>query len=188
MKLLKDILYKVKLTGVIGSTNASVTAIALDSRKVERNSLFIAIKGTASDGHDFIAKAIETGAKAIVCQKMPDDIISGVTYIQVEDSAKSLGLIASNFYQNPSTKLKLIGVTGTNGKTTTTSLLYDLFTKLGYKVGLVSTILYKIGEKEIKSTHTTPDAIRLNELFSQMVEQRLRVRYPGSDQLAKEKR
>lgn len=171
MKLLKDILYKVKLTGVIGSTNASVTAIALDSRKVERNSLFIAIKGTASDGHDFIAKAIETGAKAIVCQKMPDDIISGVTYIQVEDSAKSLGLIASNFYQNPSTKLKLIGVTGTNGKTTTTSLLYNLFTKLGYKVGLVSTILYKIGEKEIKSTHTTPDAIRLNELFSQMVEE-----------------
>ena len=171
MKLLKDILYKVRLTGVIGSTNSSVGAIAFDSRKVERNSLFIAIKGTVSDGYEYISKAIESGAKAIVCEKMPDDIVSGVTYIQVEDPAKSLGQIASNFYENPSAKLKLIGVTGTNGKTTTTSLLYDLFTKLGYKVGLVSTVVYKIGTKEIKSTHTTPNAIRLNELFVQMIEE-----------------
>ncbi|MGB1039477.1 MAG: UDP-N-acetylmuramoyl-L-alanyl-D-glutamate--2,6-diaminopimelate ligase [Flavobacteriales bacterium] len=171
MKLLKDILYKVRLTGVIGSTNSSVSSIAFDSRKVERNSLFIAIKGTASDGHDFIAKAIETGAKAIVCEKMPDDIHSGVTYIEVENSGDSLGLIASNFYDNPSANLKLIGVTGTNGKTTTTSLLFDLFTKLGYKVGLISTVIYRIGDQEIKATHTTPDAIKLNELFSQMIEE-----------------
>ena len=171
MKLLKDILYKVRLTGVIGSTNSSVSSIAFDSRKVERNSLFIAIKGTASDGHDFIAKAIETGAKAIVCEKMPDDIHSGVTYIEVENSGDSLGLIASNFYDNPSAKLKLIGVTGTNGKTTTTSLLFDLFTKLGYKVGLISTVIYRIGDQEIKATHTTPDAIKLNELFSHMIEE-----------------
>lgn len=170
MKLLKDILYKVRLTGVIGSTNSSVSGIAFDSREVKRNSLFVAIRGTVSDGHNFISGAIEKGAKAIVCERMPDDIVSGVTYIQVENSAKSLGLIASNFYENPSKKLKLVGVTGTNGKTTTTSLLFDLFTKLGYQVGLISTVVYRIGQKEINSTHTTPDAIKLNELFYQMVE------------------
>ena len=112
------------------------------------------------------------GAKAIVCEKMPDNIISGVTYIEVENSGESLGQIASNFYENPSNKLKLVGVTGTNGKTTTTSLLFELFTNLGYKVGLISTVVYRIGEKEIKATHTTPDAIRLNELFAQMVEEK----------------
>ncbi|MGK0435957.1 MAG: UDP-N-acetylmuramoyl-L-alanyl-D-glutamate--2,6-diaminopimelate ligase [Flavobacteriales bacterium] len=172
MKLLKDILYKVRLTGVIGSTNSSISSIAFDSRKVERNGLFIAVKGGVSDGHQFIDKAIEMGAKAIVCEKMPDNIISGVTYIEVENSGESLGQIASNFYENPSNKLKLVGVTGTNGKTTTTSLLFELFTNLGYKVGLISTVVYRIGEKEIKATHTTPDAIRLNELFAQMVEEK----------------
>ena len=171
MKLLKDILYKVRLTGVIGSTNSSVSSIAFDSRKVERNGLFIAVKGGISDGHQFIDKALEMGAKAIVCEKMPDNIISGVTYIEVENSGESLGQIASNFYGNPSKKLKLVGVTGTNGKTTTTSLLFELFTNLGYKVGLISTVIYRIGEKEIKATHTTPNAIRLNELFTQMVEE-----------------
>ena len=172
MKLLKDILYKVRLTGVIGSTNSSVSSIAFDSRKVERNGLFIAVKGGISDGHQFIDKALEMGAKAIVCEKMPDNIISGVTYIEVENSGESLGQIASNFYENPSNKLKLVGVTGTNGKTTTTSLLFELFTNLGYKVGLISTVIYRIGEKEIKATHTTPDAIRLNKLFAQMVEEK----------------
>jgi|TARA_B110000908_G_scaffold60752_1_gene73804 UDP-N-acetylmuramoyl-L-alanyl-D-glutamate--2,6-diaminopimelate ligase len=172
MKLLKDILYKVRLTGVIGSTNSSISSIAFDSRKVERNGLFIAVKGGVSDGHQFIDKALEMGAKAIVCEKMPDNIISGVTYIEVENSGESLGQIASNFYENPSNKLKLVGVTGTNGKTTTTSLLFELFTNLGYKVGLISTVVYRIGEKEIKATHTTPDAIRLNELFAQMVEEK----------------
>ena len=171
MKLLKDILYKVRLTGVIGSTNSSVSSIAFDSRKVERNGLFIAIKGGVSDGHDYIETALQNGAKAIVCDKMPDNILSGITYIQVENSGESLGHIASNFYENPSNKLKLVGVTGTNGKTTTTSLLFELFTNLGYKVGLISTILYRIGKKEIKATHTTPDAIKLNELFAQMVEE-----------------
>ena len=172
MKLLKDILYKVRLTGVIGSTNSSISSIAFDSRKVERNGLFIAVKGGVSDGHQFIDKALELGAKAIVCEKMPDNIISGVTYIEVENSGESLGQIASNFYENPSNKLKLVGVTGTNGKTTTTSLLFELFTNLGYKVGLISTVVYRIGEKEIKATHTTPDAIRLNKLFAQMVEEK----------------
>ncbi|MDB4089594.1 UDP-N-acetylmuramoyl-L-alanyl-D-glutamate--2,6-diaminopimelate ligase, partial [Flavobacteriales bacterium] len=171
MKFLKDILYKVRLTGVIGSTNSSVSSIAFDSRKVERNGLFIAVKGGVFDGHEFIEKAIELGAKAIVCEKMPNNIISGVTYIEVENSAESLGQIASNFYENPSSKLKLVGVTGTNGKTTTTSLLFELFTNLGFKVGLISTVIYRIGEKEIKATHTTPDAIKLNELFAQMVEE-----------------
>ena len=171
MELLKDILYKVRLTGVIGSTNSSISSIAFDSRKVERNGLFIAVKGGVSDGHQFIDKALELGAKAIVCEKMPDNIISGVTYIEVENSGESLGQIASNFYGNPSKKLKLVGVTGTNGKTTTTSLLFELFTNLGYKVGLISTVIYRIGEKEIKATHTTPNAIRLNELFTQMVEE-----------------
>ena len=171
MKFLKDILYKVRLTGVIGSTNSSVSSIAFDSRKVERNGLFIAVKGGVFDGHEFIEKAIELGAKAIVCEKMPNNIISGVTYIEVENPAESLGQIASNFYENPSSKLKLVGVTGTNGKTTTTSLLFELFTNLGFKVGLISTVIYRIGEKEIKATHTTPDAIKLNELFAQMVEE-----------------
>ncbi len=171
MKLLKDILYKVRLIGVIGSTNSSVSSVAFDSREVERNGLFVAIKGTASDGHEFIDSAIEKGVKAIVCEELPENIVSGVTYIQVENSHQALGIIASNFYDNPSAKLKLVGVTGTNGKTTTTSLLFDLFQKLGYKVGLISTVVYRIGEKEIKSTHTTPNAIRLNELFAQMVEE-----------------
>lgn len=171
MKLLKDILYKVRLVGVIGSTNSSVSSIAFDSRSIERNGLFVATRGTSVDGHQFIEVAIESGAKAIVCETMPENIISGVTYIQVENSNQALGLIASNFFGNPSSKLKLIGVTGTNGKTTTTSLLFDLFQKLGYKVGLISTVVYRIGEKEIKSTHTTPNAIRLNELFAQMVEE-----------------
>jgi len=171
MKLLKDILYKVRLVGVIGSTNSSVSSIAFDSRSIERNGLFVATRGNSVDGHQFIDVAIESGAKAIVCETMPEKIISGVTYIQVENSNHALGLIASNFFGNPSSKLKLIGVTGTNGKTTTTSLLFDLFQKLGYKVGLISTVVYKIGEKEIKSTHTTPNAIRLNELFAQMLKE-----------------
>jgi len=171
MKLLKDILYKVSMDGVIGSTSTSVNSIAFDSRKVERNGLFIAIKGEISDGHDFIEMAIEKGANSIICEKMPDNIHSGVTYVQVNNSHEALGQIASNFYDNPSRKLKLIGITGTNGKTTTASLLFQLFTDLGYQVGLISTILNRIGKREIKATHTTPNAIELNQLFAQMIEE-----------------
>lgn len=171
MKLLKDILYKVSMDGVIGSTSTSVNSIAFDSRKVERNGLFIAIKGEISDGHDFIEMAIEKGANSIIYEKMPDNIHSGVTYVQVNNSHEALGQIASNFYDNPSRKLKLIGITGTNGKTTTASLLFQLFTDLGYQVGLISTILNRIGKREIKATHTTPNAIELNQLFAQMIEE-----------------
>ena len=171
MKLLKDILYKVRIDGVIGSTSTSINSITFDSRQVERNSLFIAIKGEISDGHDYIQTAIEKGANTIICEIMPENIQSGITYIQVINSHESLGQIASNFYENPSKDLKLIGITGTNGKTTTATLLFQLFTDLGYKVGLISTILNRIGTREIKATHTTPNAIKLNELFAQMVEE-----------------
>jgi UDP-N-acetylmuramoyl-L-alanyl-D-glutamate--2,6-diaminopimelate ligase len=170
MKLLKDILYKVSIQGVVGSTSTSVKAIAFDSRKVERYSLFIAIKGEVVDGHEFIEQTIKAGANVIVCEKMPDNIHSGVTYVEVDNSHAALGIIASNFYDNPSKKLNLIGVTGTNGKTTTVSLLHQLFTNLGYEIGLLSTVVNKIGKEEIKATHTTPNAVELNLLLNEMVE------------------
>ena len=140
MKALKDILYKVTINAVVGNTSVDVPAIDFDSRKIEKGDLFVAINGLVSNGHEFIDKAIGNGARSVVCESLPDNLIDGVTYIEVDNSSKALAIMASNFYENPSENLKLIGVTGTNGKTTVASLLYQLFKKAGYKVGLLSTV------------------------------------------------
>jgi UDP-N-acetylmuramoyl-L-alanyl-D-glutamate--2,6-diaminopimelate ligase len=154
---------------VKGNTDAAITALIIDSRKVEANTLFVAMKGTQTDGHSYIPKAIEQGATAILCEVLPTMLQSEITYIQVADVARSLGLMASNFYGNPSQKLTLVGVTGTNGKTTTATLLFRLFRKLGYRCGLLSTVQNQIEDEIIPSTHTTPDAVSLQALLAQMV-------------------
>lgn len=171
MKLLSDILYKVRLEEVVGSTHMAISFVVADSRKVKKGSLFVATRGVTVDGHKFIAKAIEEGAVGIVCEEVPELKVEGVTYIKVADSTYALGIIACNFYDNPSEKLKLVGVTGTNGKTTTVTLLFNLFKSLGYSVGLLSTVQNKINNTVIPATHTTPDALTLNELLNTMVEQ-----------------
>ena len=170
MKKLSDILYKVHTIALAGNTNIDVNDVQIDSRKVQKGSLFIAVKGMAADGHQFIAKAIEQGAVAIVCGQMPLSQKKGVTYVQTNNSSEAAGLIAHNFYDQPTAKLKLVGVTGTNGKTTIATLLYKLFTCLGYKCGLLSTVENQIAGEIIPSTHTTPDAISLNALLNQMVD------------------
>jgi len=169
MKFLKDILYKVNITEVIGSTNVAITAISFDSRKIEKNSLFIAVRGTQSDGHKFIEMTITSGVSVVICEEFPNEINKNITYIKVKDSSFALGIIASNFYDNPSEKIKLVGVTGTNGKTTTVTLLFNLFRKLGYNVGLLSTVKNQINNQVLESVHTTPDAIQLNYLLSEMI-------------------
>jgi UDP-N-acetylmuramoyl-L-alanyl-D-glutamate--2,6-diaminopimelate ligase len=171
VKLLSDILYKTRIEEITGSTNMAISSVTFDSRKVKKDSLFIATVGVTVDGHSFIDKAIELGAIAIVCETLPKQIHEHITYIKVLNSSESLGYIACNFYDNPSEKLKLIGITGTNGKTTTVTLLFNLFKGLGYQVGLLSTVENKINNVVIPSTHTTPDALSLNELLNQMVEQ-----------------
>lgn len=171
MSLLKDILYKVSLVATAGDMKVDINKIEFDSRQIGPGDLFVAIKGTQSDGHDFIHNAIEKGAIVIVCEQFPEHMPAYVTFIKVTDSAEALGLIASNYYQNPSDKLKLIAVTGTNGKTTTVTLLYQLFSLLGYNSGMISTVEYKIRNKTIRATHTTPDALQLNQLISDMVKQ-----------------
>ncbi|HYG01909.1 MAG TPA: UDP-N-acetylmuramoyl-L-alanyl-D-glutamate--2,6-diaminopimelate ligase [Chryseosolibacter sp.] len=170
MQELKDILYKVPLTSSYGDMTSIIKGICSDSRKVKDGFAFIAVKGTLSDGHTFIEKAIASGASVIVCEKMPATIQDNVTYVTVKDSAFSLGIIASNFFGTPSEKLKLVGVTGTNGKTTTVTLLYKLFSALGYNVGMISTVDNRIIDDVVPSTHTTPDPIALNELLKRMVE------------------
>lgn len=169
MQLLKDILYKTRIEEIIGSTNVPIENISFDSRTIKNNYLFIATKGEQVDGHQFILTATQNGAIAIVCEKLPETLQTNVTYIRVKNSTEALGIIASNFYNNPSDKIKLIGVTGTNGKTTTATLLYNLFTELGFSCGLLSTVVNKISNKDIKATHTTPDAITLNKLLNEMV-------------------
>ena len=171
MKLLSDILYKVKLEEIIGSTHVAISSIVFDSRKVKKDSLFVATKGAADDGHIYIQKAIELGAIAIVCEEIPKDKNDQITYVKVADSTYALGVMACNYFDNPSEKLKLVGITGTNGKTTTVTLLFNLFKSLGYSVGLLSTVQNKINNTVIPSTHTTPDAITLNELLFKMEEQ-----------------
>lgn len=170
MKKLKDILYKSGLLEVTGSTDISISSVCFDSRKAEKGGLFVAVKGTQSDGHQFIDQVISAGVVAVICQDIPKQKNSKVTYIKVSDSEAALGVIASNFYDNPSEKLKLVGITGTNGKTTTATLLHNLFLSLGYNSGLISTVVYKIGKKEFPATHTTPDPIQLNRLMKQMVD------------------
>ena len=170
MITLKDILYKVSLEKVVGNTAVAFRELQFDSRKVGLDDVFIAIKGTQSDGHQFIKKAIDQGALAVVCQQMPKEIINGITYLQVQDSQQALAIMASHFYGNPSRELQLVGVTGTNGKTTIATLLYTLFTSAGYKVGLLSTIKVIIGTTEHAATHTTPDSLAINKYLRQMVD------------------
>ena len=163
MKLLKDILYGVGLSAVSGDTNIMINHIHFDSRKVEMDDVFVAIRGTVTDGHQYIQKAVDTGAKAVVCEEFPELLVNGITYLKVSDSNSALAIIAANFFDNPSKNLKLIGVTGTNGKTTVSTLLYQLFKKAGYKVGLLSTIKVMVDEEEYSATHTTPDVLTINE-------------------------
>jgi UDP-N-acetylmuramoyl-L-alanyl-D-glutamate--2,6-diaminopimelate ligase len=168
--VLKDILYKVAIEAVKGSTEIAVNKIEFDSRKIQENDVFVAIRGTVSDGHDFIEKAINLGAVVIVCDTLPDVIITGITYIQVKDTNSALAFMASNYYDNPSSKLRLVGITGTNGKTTIASLLYQLFKKAGYKVGLLSTVKIMVNDVEYKATHTTPDSLTINYFLNEMIE------------------
>jgi UDP-N-acetylmuramoyl-L-alanyl-D-glutamate--2,6-diaminopimelate ligase len=170
MKLLQDILYKVEIHEVAGSTNLAIHTICFDSRKVTKDSLFVATRGSLVDGHDYISQAIESGAVVIVAEELPMSKPDNVTFVKVKNSQEALGVIAANYFDNPSDELKLIAVTGTNGKTSVASLLFDMYQSIGKKAGLLSTIVNKIGFKEIPSTHTTPDAISLNSLLSQMVE------------------
>ncbi|MBI2731557.1 MAG: UDP-N-acetylmuramoyl-L-alanyl-D-glutamate--2,6-diaminopimelate ligase [Sphingobacteriales bacterium] len=170
MAILQDILYKVSIRSVQGNLALEVGDLQIDSRKVKQSSCFIAIKGAAIDGHQYISKAIESGAVAIVCEVLPADINTNVTYVQVENSAAAAGYIAHNYFGAPTEKIKLVGVTGTNGKTTIATLLFKLFSGLGYKCGLLSTVENKIADEVIPATHTTPDQITLNALLAQMVE------------------
>ena len=159
MQTLQNILYKVRLQQVVGSTATTVSSIAIDSRKVEKDSVFVAINGVQSNGHLFIDKAIEAGAVAIVCETIPSIIQENITYIEVKDASEAVALMAHQFYGEPSRKVKLVGVTGTNGKTTIATLLFKLFNQLGYSCGLISTVQNQIGTTIIPATHTTPDAV-----------------------------
>ncbi|MFO7720308.1 MAG: UDP-N-acetylmuramoyl-L-alanyl-D-glutamate--2,6-diaminopimelate ligase [Gillisia sp.] len=171
MKVLKDILYKVSMEAVVGKTSVHIHAIQFDSRKVEFNDVFVAVRGTLSDGHEYISTAVDQGALAIVCEVLPKDIVDGITYVQVKNSQKALAFMASNYYDNPSENLKLVGITGTNGKTTIATLLYHLFTNAGYKVGLLSTVDIKIAEAIYPATHTTPDSLSINSYLKKMNEE-----------------
>jgi UDP-N-acetylmuramoyl-L-alanyl-D-glutamate--2,6-diaminopimelate ligase len=170
LKLVKDILYKVGVISVNGTTNLQVNAVEFDSRQVKPNSLFVAQKGLVFDGHLFIEKAIEQGATVIVCQTLPENLNGDITYVQVENSDTALAIIASNFYDNPSSKLKLVGVTGTNGKTTIASLLYTLFQKAGFSAGLLSTVKILVDTIQYEATHTTPNSLLINKYLNEMVE------------------
>lgn len=171
MKTLKDILYGVSLTELHGDREREISSLAFDSRRVKKGGLFIAIKGLNVDGHDYIETAIDLGAVAILCESLPEKRKKSITYVQVDNSAAAMGIVAANFHDNPSRKLNLVGVTGTNGKTTTATLLFQLFQQLGYKVGLLSTVENKIDHKVLDAQFTTPDSLQLNELLAQMVSQ-----------------
>ena len=170
MKILKDILYKVTIEAVHGSTDLAIGKIEFDSRKVSNNDIFVAIKGSLSDGHQFIDKAISLGASVVVCEELPLTLLENITYVKVQNSNQALSYLAANYYDNPSQKIKLIGITGTNGKTTIASLLFQMFKKAGYKVGLLSTVKIMVDEVEYKSTHTTPDSLTINQYLDEMTE------------------
>ena len=171
MAKLHDILYKVNIRSVAGSTDIAINDVQIDSRKVRKGSVFIAVKGVVVDGHQFIEKAVEAGASAVICEVMSRELKKDVTYVQVENSAAAAGYMAHNFYGQSSEKMKIVGVTGTNGKTTITTLLYKLFTSLGKKCGLISTVQNHIGDRIEPATHTTPDAIGLNALLKKMYDE-----------------
>ena len=170
MAVLKDILYGVSLKQVVGSTDVEIQHLQLDSRKVGAGDCFIAVKGTSLDGHNFIEQCIEKGAVAIICEELPPATKHGVTYIKVQQAGKAVGIMAGNFYDNPSAGMKVIGVTGTNGKTSVVTLLFRLVRKMGQNAGLLSTVQNQINEEVIPSTHTTPDPISLNRLMKQMAD------------------
>ncbi|WP_312135507.1 UDP-N-acetylmuramoyl-L-alanyl-D-glutamate--2,6-diaminopimelate ligase [Sphingobacterium sp.] len=168
--LLKELLHAIPVKDYQGSLDTAVTSVCLDSRKAQAGSAFVAVRGHQTDGHLFIAKAVELGASVVLLEEYPAEIVEGVTYILVDDSSFALGVFAANFYGNPSKDLKLVGVTGTNGKTTVATLLFNLFTKLGYHVGLLSTVQNQIGDRIVPATHTTPDPISLNALLREMLD------------------
>jgi UDP-N-acetylmuramoyl-L-alanyl-D-glutamate--2,6-diaminopimelate ligase len=171
MAILSDILYKVTLRSLTGSTAVDIADVVTDSRKAAPGCCFIALRGTVVDGHDHIPAAVAGGAVAVICETLPSELVEGVTYVQVADSAEAAGHVAHQFMGEPSHNMEVVGVTGTNGKTTVSTLLYQLFTGLGYMCGLVSTVKYVIGNKEYPSTHTTPDAVSLNKLLHEMWKQ-----------------
>ncbi len=170
MAILQDILFKVNIRSVYGTTSAEVSSLQIDSRKVEAGCAFIALRGVSVDGHQFIEKAVNENARVIICETMPERKADGVTYVQVENSAVAAGVMAHNFYGQPSEHLSLVGVTGTNGKTTIATLLFKLFTNLGHTCGLLSTVENRIGQDHLPATHTTPDPISLNALLRRMVD------------------
>lgn len=167
---LSELIQDLVLKNSIGTTDATITNLCFDSRKAEQGSLFVAQKGTQSDGHQYIQQVIEKGAVAVVCQELPENCPEGVRFLQVESSDEALGILACSWYGNPSRKLQLIGVTGTNGKTTIATLLYEVFRKFGHKVGLLSTVCNYVDDEAIHATHTTPDALAINELLAKMVD------------------
>lgn len=170
MKILRDILFRVSIVEVVGSTNLAIEGLSADSRRVGKNSLFFACRGTQVDGHAYISLAIELGAIAVLCDDLPEQLLPHITYVRVANSAAAMGWVAANFHGNPSSKLKVVGVTGTNGKTSVATGLYDLFSKMGFACGLLSTVENRIGAEVVPATHTTPDAISLQAFFQSMVD------------------
>ena len=170
MKRLQDIIASVEVLQVVGDLQTEIVGLNYDSRRVAAGDCFFAVVGVQSDGHNYIPQAVERGACAVVCERLPESPAEGVCYVRVADTNAAMADMAAAFYDHPSRELQLVGVTGTNGKTTTATLLYDLFRMLGYRAGLISTVVYRVGEREIESTHTTPDSIRLNAMLREMVD------------------
>ena len=171
MKSIKELIRALDAVQVVGDTSVEVSGLNYDSRKVAVGDCFFAVVGVQSDGHNYIPQAVERGACVVVCERLPESFAEGVCYVQVADTNAAMADMAAAYYDNPSRELKLVGVTGTNGKTTTATLLYELFGMLGYRAGLISTVVYRVGSREIESTHTTPDAIRLNAMLREMVDE-----------------